>query len=351
VISFHSEDWKETLLSDEATIREVFLNLESTGAQISLISNKEGLLIGTISDGDIRRALLSGAPMDSRITQIMNRSPYTVRVEVPKTKITEIMLDEGFRQIPIVDESGKPIGVHLWQEISKVEPQSNTLVIMAGGRGSRLMPHTSDTPKPMLLVKGKPILLRIIERARNQGIRNIVISINYLGHVIKEYFENGEDFGVHISYLEEDGPLGTAGSLAMLKEQSHHPIVVTNGDLVSEINYVELLNFHTANQASATMCVKSLEWTQPYGVVEIDGLRVVNYQEKPTQLTLINAGIYVINNNYLDLIGSKEKIDMPEFLERIRLLDDRVIAFHINENWVDIGQIENLNQVNEAGNQ
>jgi NDP-sugar pyrophosphorylase family protein len=257
------------------------------------------------------------------------------------------MNDNKILQIPIVDKDDFVIGLHLWDDISVQAKFSNIMVIMAGGRGSRLHPQTENRPKPMLLVAGIPILEHIIKRARSQGFNHFIIAINYLGQIIEDYFKDGHEFGVKIEYLHEDVPLGTAGALSLLSHKPERAFIVTNGDVITDINYSDFLEYHTVQNAAATVAVHTHEFQIPYGVVQINGLEVESYEEKPIVSSLINAGVYALDPDILDLITEPKFRDMPELLDISRELKKKVIVYPLHESWIDIGRPIDLEIANK----
>jgi NDP-sugar pyrophosphorylase family protein len=246
------------------------------------------------------------------------------------------------QQIPIVDSDLKVIGLHLWDKIGHSKVRPNTFFIMAGGRGQRLMPLTKDIPKPMMEVAGKPMLQHIIEKASGDGFRKFIISLHYLGHVIENYFGNGERFGVEIHYVKEDTPLGTAGSISLWKEKFQEPIVVTNGDILSEINYSDFLDFHIQQNADATMAVYQHIWKNPFGVVEVDGHCLVGFLEKPVIRNYVNAGIYILSPKIIDSIKTSKLVNMPDIFMRGREAGLNTIVYPIHERWMDVGNPNDL---------
>jgi NDP-sugar pyrophosphorylase family protein len=220
------------------------------------------------------------------------------------------------------------------------------MVIMAGGKGTRLHPQTENCPKPLLPIAGKPILEHIIDRAKVQGFSHFILAIHYLGHMIEEYFGNGDAFGVKIGYLREESPLGTAGALSLLDPLPNVPFVVTNGDVLTDIHYGELLDFHVQHNARATMAVRVHEWQNPFGVVETRGVDIIGYEEKPLFHTHINAGVYVLEPSAISFISKSVPCDMPTLFDRIKEKDMRTIAYPIHERWLDVGRPDDLMTAN-----
>jgi dTDP-glucose pyrophosphorylase len=340
-----SDLWRKTIVPIGGTIKEVVNLLNEIGLKIVLITDESNILIGTISDGDIRRGLLKGLDLSSPVTGIIRSSPIVVSPEINREIVLQIMTSNKIQQIPIVNEKNQVIGLHLWDELNTPVIYSNMMLIMAGGKGTRLHPQTLNCPKPLLPIAGRPILEHIIERAKNQGFTNFVLAINYLGHMIEDYFGDGDKFGVKIQYLRENLPLGTAGGLSLLDPKPESSFIVTNGDVITEINYVELLNFHHQNSASATMAVRGYEWQNPFGVVETQGLEIIGFEEKPITRSHINAGVYALEPSALSLLGKSEPCDMPTLLKRLQEKSKLVIAFPMHESWLDIGRLEDLNKL------
>jgi CBS domain-containing protein len=263
-------------------------NLTITALKIVLVVDANDTLIGTVSDGDIRRGLLRGLNLESSVDEIMRTNPFIVPYGLNKESIRQIMIINKIHQIPEVNEKKQVINLYTWDEINIKKEKINKIVIMAGGKGTRLQPYTDKCPKPMLEVSGKPMLQHIIENARNEGFRDFILSVNYLSDVIEDYFSDGQKLGVNIKYLKEDIPLGTAGALSFLRG-IEDDIIVTNGDIVSDIKYSDLLDFHLRNRSFATMAVRIHEWQNPYGVVKLKGLNIIAFEEKPIHTEYINA--------------------------------------------------------------
>jgi len=345
-MSLGEERWQEAVLPDNSTIQQAISNLEQVAIKIVLVVNDEKELVGTISDGDIRRGLLKGLELNSSISDVIHRNALVVPPDVGHDMIVQLMIANKIQQIPVVDDCHHIIGLHLWDEITTPAVHSNLVVIMAGGLGKRLRPHTEDCPKPLLNVAGKPILEHIINRAKLEGFTNFVLAINYLGHMIEDYFGNGESLGVRIDYLREQAPMGTAGALELLTPHPDAPFVVTNGDVISDIRYGELLDFHVRHNAAATMAVRAHEWQHPFGVVQTQGVDIVGFEEKPVARSHINAGVYVLESDALAVLVAGTRCDMPTLFERLQLNDHRIVAYPMHEPWLDVGRPEDLQSAN-----
>lgn len=339
------KDWRKTLLPANATLQQAIRNLDESALQISLVISSDGLLLGTLTDGDIRRGLLRGLDLNSSIDQIIFRDPLVVPPQLNRDTVLQLMQANKIHQLPIVDETRKVMGLHLFEELIVPTKRPNLMVIMAGGRGTRLLPHTENCPKPLLPVSGKPMLEHIIERAKAEGFQHFVLAIHYLGHMIEDYFGDGSRFQVQIDYLREKSPLGTAGAISLLSPRPDAPFLVTNGDVMTDIRYSELLDFHCRHSASATMSVRLHEWQHPFGVVHTKGVDIVGFEEKPIARSHINAGIYVLEPNVLDVLKSQEHCDMPTLFNRLQEKSARTIVYPMHEPWLDVGRTDDLEKV------
>jgi dTDP-glucose pyrophosphorylase len=334
--------WRQAILPVNATIQQAIRNLDQVAIKIVLVVNQSGVLEGTISDGDIRRGLLKGLDLNSPIASVIHRDALVVPPEMGREIVMQLMFANMVQQIPVVDEKHHVIGLHLWDKIVTPPNRTNLMVIMAGGMGTRLRPHTENCPKPLLAVAGKPMLEHIIDRAKQEGFNQFLIAIHYLGQMIEEYFGNGERFGVQIDYLREQSPLGTAGALGLITPRPEVPFVVTNGDVITDIRYGELLDFHIRQAASATMAVRVHEWQHPFGVVQTKGLEIVGFEEKPVARSHINAGIYALDPAALAVLPVDTHCDMPTLFECLRNQAKRIVAFPMHEPWLDVGQPADL---------
>lgn len=336
--------WRQALAFENSTLGDIIKQLNDSGLQIVVIVSKDELIIGTITDGDVRRGLLRGLDMNSSIDSIINRDAMAVTNNMSQDLVKELMRVNKINALPVLDDSRKVIGLHMLNEILEAEERPNLMIIMAGGQGTRLRPHTENCPKPMLPIGGKPMLEHIIERAKEQGFRHFILSIHYLGHMIQEYFGDGGEWNVKIDYLIEDSPLGTAGALGLMINRPEEPFLVTNGDVMSEILYGDLLDFHIHQQAIATMAVRPYEWQHPFGVVESSGVEYLGFAEKPISRSQINAGVYVLHPDSLDVLKEGEPCDMPELFERLRMALKKTVIYPMHESWLDVGRPDDLKE-------
>jgi dTDP-glucose pyrophosphorylase len=336
------EPWQRALLSADATLQRAIRNLDATSLQIALVVSDDGALIGTVTDGDIRRGLLRGLSLESPIESIIFRDPLVVPPQMGSEMVLQLMQANKIHQLPVVNGARHVVGLHLWESLIVPGHRPNIMVIMAGGQGTRLRPHTENCPKPLLPVGGKPMLEHIIERAKSHGFERFVLSIHFLGHMIEEHFGDGSRWGVSIEYVREDIPLGTAGALSLLHPQPDAPFLVSNGDVLTDIHYGDILDFHRRHEASATMAVRLHEWQHPFGVVHTNGVDIVGFEEKPVSRTHINAGIYVLDPAALQTLDAGQYCDMPTLFSRLQERPARTIVYPMHEPWLDVGRADDL---------
>jgi dTDP-glucose pyrophosphorylase/predicted transcriptional regulator len=338
-------DWLNLLLKKDNQISEAIEILNNEKPRIVLVVDENNKLIGTITDGDIRRALIKGCSLDSYVKDIMNSNPRTASTEENDPIINERMRKHNLMQMPILDKDLTLVGLKTLRSIGELKQYDNPVIIMAGGYGKRLLPLTEETPKPLLKVGTKPILETIIEQFINYGFHNIYISTHYRAEMLREHFGNGDNFGVKISYLHEEKSLGTAGSLGLLpKNLPDIPILLMNGDLLTSVNYVDLLDFHKVQKGLATACVRKFDMQVPFGVVETENFKINKITEKPVLNFFVNAGIYVIEPALANLLDGKSYMDMPFFLQNRIQQGDKINMFPIHEYWLDIGRMEEYEQ-------
>ena len=335
---------QEYAILKSATIRIAMEVLEKNMKGIVLLIDDNKILLGTIVDGDIRRALLCGYTLDANVLHCANTNFTSVNQFVGRAEVLDIMKARLFQHMPIVDEYGKLLGIHLLKELIGTVERQNVAIIMAGGKGTRLLPLTETLPKPMLSVAGRPILERIILHLLGFGIKKIYISINYLGHKIKDYFQNGSSFGCQIEYIEEEFSMGTSGALSLLQERPKLPFVILNGDLLTQVNIDAMLHNHHKENNMVTIGAREYQHTIPFGVIEAQDSKVIELIEKPTFSRFINTGIYILSPSALDFVPHKQKSNMPDIIDQILKNSHRVGLYHIEEDWIDIGQHQQLKQ-------
>ncbi len=331
-------------VSEKVDIRGALSALDKCKIGIILVVSKSKKLIGTLTDGDIRRALLSGKELHSSVISIMNKNFHFAKETDNLLEAQEKLIQKRLRHLPVLDKKGVVIKLLVLNNLSEKKFLPNPVVIMAGGIGSRLRPQTINCPKPMLKVNGKPILEIVIENCINNGFKQFFISVNYLKENIIDYFKDGAKWGIKIKYLEENKALGTAGSLSLLPSNLIDDILVLNGDVLTKFNLKKLLEFHSHHKAIATLTVREYIVDVPFGVIETDSIDVVKMVEKPSYKRNVNAGVYALNPSIIKLIKKDENIDMPELIQRLINIKSKVIACPIHEYWLDIGRPETLEE-------
>ncbi|WP_172139061.1 nucleotidyltransferase family protein [Brevibacillus sp. HB1.3] len=339
-------DWRELLVSPQTPILHTLEIIDKSARQIALVADENDRLLGTVTDGDIRRGLLKGRALQDPISLIMNSFPTVASPYETRENILALMKIKKIHQIPIVDEDGKIVHVEVLNELLRPTKKDNWVVLMAGGLGTRLHPLTHDCPKPLLPVGNKPLLETILQSFIDQGFHRFYISVKYKAEMIQEHFGDGSNWGISIQYLQEKESLGTAGALSLLPEKPSEPFFVMNGDLLTKVNFEQLLDFHKTYQAQATMCVREYDHQIPYGVVRLDQYRLTSIEEKPTQRFFVNAGIYVLSPNAVENIPHNQYFDMPSLFDHLVKNQQQTIAFPIREYWLDIGRMADFERAN-----
>ena len=342
------ENWKSLVIKPCDSIKRAMQVIDQGNVQIALVLAENDVLLGTITDGDIRRGILKSVQLDAPVSEIMETNSlvgYSDQISETHRSIMEANL---IRQLPIVDSNSRVVQLVVDSSLqaSVTLQRENWVVLMAGGLGTRLSPLTDDTPKPLLKVGDKPVLETIIENFVAQGFSRFFISVNYKSDQIKKYFGNGARWGVKISYLEEKTPLGTAGSLSLIDELPTHPIIVMNGDIVTKVNFQNLIDYHSEQNSKATMCVRDYDFQVPFGVVQTKHTRIVSIEEKPKQRFLINAGIYVLESDIFKTISFGDYQDMPHVFDFLIKTGQDTTVFPICEYWLDIGKLEDYERAN-----
>jgi len=340
-------NWEESLLPIHATTREAVAVLNTGGLEIAVVVDDDRMLKGTITDGDVRRSLLRGCNMDTPVREIMNADPLVAAVGTDGDALLKLMNGPKLRQIPLLDAARRVSDIaHIRNLTPPVETRDNWVVLMAGGLGERLRPLTAATPKPLLSVGDRPLLQRIVESFIKENFRKFYMSVNYKAETIKDLFNDGAEWNATIRYLEEERKLGTAGALQLIPERANEPVIVMNGDLITKVSFQDILDYHIQQEASATMCVREYDLQVPFGVVDLDGNRIRAIDEKPVHRFFVNAGIYVVNPEVIDLIPKDQPLDMTELFDMLIARGMNVTAFPIHEYWLDIGRIDDLKRAN-----
>ena len=331
------------LIRSGRTIREAMLRINDNWREIVLVQDADGLVCGAITDGDIRRGILRGETLESPVEQVMNREFVSVGPDMDRAGVLDMMKALMIRQMPVLDREGRLQCIHFLNDLLGAAVKPNVAVIMAGGEGVRLRPLTENCPKPMIRVAGRPILERVVLHLIGYGIRKIYLSINYLGGQIESHFGDGSKFGCDIEYLREDAPLGTGGALSLLPPQQH-PVVVMNGDQVTQANIDKLLRSHEEEGGVATIGIRHYQMEIPFGVVINEGKKLVGIQEKPTSHYLINTGIYILDPHVLALVPKNELYPITTLFDRL-LAENRPVSVHyFDEDWIDVGRHDDLHK-------
>jgi dTDP-glucose pyrophosphorylase len=340
-------DFRSILVPATLSIEETIRAMDAGAMALALVVDGEGRLLGTVTDGDVRRGLLRGVRLTDSVAQIMHEGPATASPGTPRDEILRMLRHRDLEHLPIVDERGCVVGLELLGDLVGEPPtRENPILILAGGLGTRLRPLTADTPKPLLAVGNRPLLEVLIERIAEYGFRNFLISVNYLADRIEAHLADGRHLGVAIRYLREGEPLGTAGPIRLAQEELTLPFLVVNGDLLTKANFDHLLAQHLRAGCDLTVAVKEYAHRIPYGVVRLEGGFVVAMEEKPLHSCFINAGIYVLDPAVINLIPERGRFDMPDLIRALLARKGRVAGFSIQEYWLDIGAHEDYRRAN-----
>jgi len=337
------------LFSASGSVRDALAAVDRGAAGIALAVDAEGRLVGLVTDGDLRRALLRGAAMDEPVGPVLNEDFVALRRRDTRADALDLMVARRIDVVPVLDEAGRPVALHLLHAFLEPTSRENWAIVMAGGRGSRLRPLTDDVPKPMLRVAGRPILERIVLHLVGHGIHRIFLSVGYLADVIEDHFGDGRTLGARIEYLREREPLGTAGALGLLPEPPDRSLVLLNGDLVTSVDVGNLIGVHERGKFAATVGTRRYVHTVPFGCVERDGDRIVGLDEKPAITRDVNTGIYALVPSVVAMVAPGQHITMPELISQVLALGEPVGAFEVEDDWVDVGQREELARTREGG--
>ncbi|QIE60618.1 NTP transferase domain-containing protein [Rasiella rasia] len=327
------------------TFEDVIQHLDSYGVGFLAVVNRDETLYGIVTDGDIRKALLQ---QKRDIDTIINKAPITLHYSTPRSQIVSYLQSKRRLHIPLIDDAKILKQVFLLNDLN-FEYKPNKVVIMAGGLGSRLGDLTKDTPKPMLEIKGKPILEYIVDSFKNQGFNKFIFCVNYKKEVIESYFGDGSRFNVSVEYIVEEKRLGTAGALSLIADDCFEdPFFVVNGDVISNIEYQHVLDFYNSNKAEAVMCTKELSHTNPYAEVYFDDQKnLISLKEKPTKIFHINLGVYLLHPKMTTLLPTNEFYDMPNLFLKAKSQEHMVKVFNVNEDWVDIGKPVDYHKISD----
>ncbi len=337
----------QIMISPETNIKEVIKIIDKAAKQIVLVVDENKKILGTVTDGDIRRGIINSIDMDNKVRTIMNEDFFSLHYNTPKEDILNKFKEKSFHQIPLLDDKGRVKDLAILNEIIKESKKDNTVVLMVGGLGTRLRPLTNDIPKPLLPIGDKPILETIVEQFKAYGFVNFIFCTNYKDTQIKKYFGDGSILDVNIIYINEKKRLGTAGALSLINKKIEGPFFVMNGDLLTRLNFDTMMKYHKEDGYVMTIGSREYNYQIPYGVFQIDNQKVTHLVEKPNHSVFVNAGIYILEPELLDMIPDNEFYNMTDLINKLLNKEQSIGAFPIREYWADIGQHEDYKKANK----
>lgn len=340
---------EKIMVSPGATIREAIEAIDAGAVEIALVVDEDRRLLGTITDGDVRRAMLRGTTLEDAVSGVTHTDPVSAGADASREHLLRLMTDRGVEQIPLLDSDGRVVQLAFLREIVADDPDADSpVVVMAGGEGHRLRPLTEDTPKPMLDVGGRPLLETVLGQVRDAGFSRVMIAVRYKAEAIEEHFGTGEGHGLDVSYIREEEPLGSAGAITLAREQLDRPFLLINGDLLTKVNLGALLRFHREEGNALTVGVRQFKLQIPYGVVELEGTEVRRLEEKPTMEVFVNAGIYAVSPDAVALVPeNRDVLNMTDLIDLALGGGLRVGSFPIREYWLDIGHLSDYERADD----
>ena len=331
-------NWQKVVIESSISIKEALRVIDKEALRVALVVDNNKL-IGMVTDGDVRRGILQGTELSAPVSEIMNTNPVSANASLSSHDLKALMQSRKILSLPIVNDEGQLVGLKTLYDTLVIEKRENPVFIMAGGFGTRLKPLTDNCPKPMLKVGDKPMLESLINNFKSHGFYKFYISTHYLPEVIVNYFGDGSQFGIEIEYIYEETPLGTGGALSLLPDAlPKEPIIMINGDILTNVDFSKVLDFHTKKNSDATMCVRDYEIKIPFGVIEGEGHEITAMVEKPTYRYFVNAGIYVISHNIINSLPKNQHLDMPSLFEMKQKEGLKTLKFPIHEYWLDVGR-------------
>lgn len=337
------EKLERILIAPQTTLRSAIECIDAGAIEIALLVDQERRLLGTVTDGDVRRALLAGATLEAPIDSIAHHDPVAAEAGASDALLLNLMTEHGIDQVPLIDGE-RVIDIAFLRDLvggaGGAEGADHPVVLMAGGAGLRLRPLTEKTPKPMLPVGDRPLLETVLSQVRAAGFSRVLMAVNFRAEVIEQHFGDGSRFGVDIEYLHEDRPLGSAGALRLAASELDSPFIVMNADLLTNVKLAALMRFHCEEGNVITVGVRQYALELPYGVIEMEGTRLKNLREKPRLSFFVNAGIYAVEPTAYPLIATlAERFDMTDLVESALAADARVGGFPVREYWLDVGHL------------
>ncbi|GAA77699.1 nucleotidyltransferase family protein [Pseudoalteromonas sp. BSi20495] len=337
-------NWQKVVIESSVSIKEALRVIDKEALRVALVVDNNKL-IGMVTDGDVRRGILQGIELSAPVSEIMNTNPVSANVSLSSHDLKALMQSRKILSLPIVNDEGQLVGLKTLYDTLVIEKRENPVFIMAGGFGTRLRPLTDNCPKPMLKVGDKPMLETLINNFKSHGFYKFYISTHYLPEVIVNYFGDGSQFGIEIEYIYEETPLGTGGALSLLPDTlPKEPLIMINGDILTNVDFSKVLDFHDKHASDATMCVRDYEIKIPFGVIEGEGHEITAVVEKPTYRYFVNAGIYIISNHIINSLPKNERLDMPTLFEIKQQAGFKTLKFPIHEYWLDVGRHDDFNK-------
>jgi dTDP-glucose pyrophosphorylase len=331
-------NWQKVVIEPSTSIKEALRVIDKEALRVALVVDKNKL-VGMVTDGDIRRGILQGIELSASVSEVMNTNPVNANASFSSQDLKVLMHSRKILSLPIVNDNDELVGLKTLYDTLVIEKRENPVFIMAGGFGTRLKPLTDNCPKPMLKVGGKPMLETLINNFKKHGFYKFYISTHYLPEVIMDYFGNGDNFDVEITYVHEERPLGTGGALSLLpNDLPKEPLIMINGDILTNVDFGKVLDFHVKQASDATMCVRDYEVKIPFGVIEGEGHKITGMVEKPTYRYFVNAGIYIVSNNIINSLSKNIRLDMPSLFENKQVEGHKTLKFPIHEYWLDVGR-------------
>ena len=350
MIAVEASRLDKVIVSPDASIREAVEAIDAGAVEIALVADSERRLLGTITDGDVRRAMLRGVDLDGPIDEVIHRDPVTAPTGTTREELLSLMTSRGVETIPLLEDD-RVVELAFIREVVTEDPESDSpVVVMAGGEGQRLRPLTDETPKPMLEVGGRPLLETTLDQVRDAGFSKVLIAVKYKAESIEEHFGEGERHGLEISYIHEEAPMGSAGAIKLAPEQLDRPFILINGDLLTKVNLAALLRFHREEGNAVTVGVRLFRLQIPYGVVELEGegTEVKGLREKPDMEVFVNAGVYAVSPEAVALVpADREAFHMTDVVDLALEGDLRVGSFPIREYWLDIGHLSDFERADD----
>jgi len=340
-------DFQNVTISEHTSFGETIKRMDQHEKGISLIIDEKNMLLGILTEGDIRKAILKGVPLHENVKKTMNTNPFCLKPGYADGEMIRIMIDHNIYHLPIADDQKVLKGIVFNQTFVRQKVLLCPIVIMAGGLGSRLFPLTEETPKPLLTVSGKPMIVHIVEKFRDEGAKDFFICVNYKGTMIENCLGDGSEYRVRITYIKETDKLGTSGALSLLPEMST-PFFVTNADILASVNFNAMYQFHLDNESTLTMAIKKIQFDVPYGTVSLEHNSIIDVSEKPSIENYVNAGIYVIDNHYMKEIPTNQRYDMTDFVSYLLSKNKKISGYLINGEWTDMGQLRDYCSVNKT---